>query len=469
MTASINSCRVSAKGDYQRIYGDEPCGAAAISLVSRVKRFLEMWTIDNKFRDGLMEGIPCQAASDLNLDSEDFRPLWDPECRVDEPSKVLNQYVSFCNEKLLMRDRMRDLDGRPDHAVFRQWRQRQINRFFRQADIRVANAVVHAPFSVELNQGCSVGCWFCGVDAPKLGDIFSYTDENKLLWKDLLRSLHQSIGFGAKSGFCYWATDPLDNPDYEKFIQDFKNEFGRFPQTTTAQPLKHLERVRDLLRMTSGAEKTINRFSVLSINSMRQIHQNFTPEELIHVELVPQNREALAVKANAGRARGKFKQSALADQETSSGTIACVSGFLINMVRGSIKLITPVPASDQWPLGYQVFGEEFFTDSQSFDAACQKLFGKMKIRLFPDDQISIDSDFECVLAGAQIFLRQNKFTVKLSEANDFTLLSSLVELLTTSPLTVLETVIRLEGIATPPVTIHLIDSLFRAGILNYDG
>ena len=149
--------------------------------------------------------------------------------------------------------------------------------------------------------------------------------------------------------------------------------------------------------MTAGVEKTINRFSVLSINSMRKIHEYFTPEELVHVELVPQNKEAMAVKANAGRARGKFKQSALADQETSSGTIACVSGFLINMVRGSIKLITPVPASDQWPLGYQVFGEEFFTDSQSFDAACQKLFGKMKIRLFPDDQISIDSDFNVCL------------------------------------------------------------------------
>ena len=40
--ASINSCRVSMKGDYQRIYGDEPCGAAAISLVSRQTIFRDV-------------------------------------------------------------------------------------------------------------------------------------------------------------------------------------------------------------------------------------------------------------------------------------------------------------------------------------------------------------------------------------------------------------------------------------------
>ena len=190
MTASIDSPRVLSTGGYQRIYGDDVCDAATISLVSRVKRFLEMWSIDDKFRDGLTTGIACQGASDLNLDIEDLRPLWDPGCQVGETNKIVNQYISFSSEKLLLRDRIRDLDGRPEYAGFRQWRQRQINRFFRQVGVQLASAVVHAPFSIELNQGCSVGCWFCGVDAPQLGDIFSYTDENKFLWRDLLRSLH---------------------------------------------------------------------------------------------------------------------------------------------------------------------------------------------------------------------------------------------------------------------------------------
>ena len=130
MTASIDSPRVSSTGDYKRIYGDDVCDAATISLVSRVKRFLEMWSIDDKFRDGLTTGIACQGASDLGLDIEDLCLLWDPGCQANETNKVVNQYISFSNEKLLLRDRIRDLDGRPEHAVFRQWRQRQINRFF---------------------------------------------------------------------------------------------------------------------------------------------------------------------------------------------------------------------------------------------------------------------------------------------------------------------------------------------------
>ena len=91
----------------------------------------------------------------------------------------------------------------------------------------------------------------------------------------------------------------------------------------------------------------------------------------------------------------------------------------------------------------------------------------MKIRLLVDDQISIDGDFECLLEGSQIVLRQNKYSFKLSGTSDFRLLSSLVDLLTTSPLSVLETIIRLEDIATPPITMHLIDTLFRAGIVNH--
>ena len=80
MTASIDSPRVSSTGDYKRVYGEDVCDAATISLVSRVKRFLEMWSIDDKFRDGLTTGIACQGAFDLNLDIEDLRPLWDPGC-----------------------------------------------------------------------------------------------------------------------------------------------------------------------------------------------------------------------------------------------------------------------------------------------------------------------------------------------------------------------------------------------------
>jgi len=34
----------------------------------------------------------------------------------------------------------------------------------------------------------------------------------------------------AGRGFCYWGTDPMDNPDYEKFCLDFHEVLGIFPK-----------------------------------------------------------------------------------------------------------------------------------------------------------------------------------------------------------------------------------------------
>ena len=124
------------------MYGDEACDAGTISLVERVKRFLEVWSIDYKFRNGLSAGSACQGTSDLSLDIEDLCPLWDLAYKGEQTNKIVSQYIYFSNEKLLLRDRIRAVDTKPDHAVFRQWRQRQINRFFRQVGVQLASAVV---------------------------------------------------------------------------------------------------------------------------------------------------------------------------------------------------------------------------------------------------------------------------------------------------------------------------------------
>jgi len=49
------------------------------------------------------------------------------------------------------------------------------------------------------------------------------------------------------------------------------------------------------------------------------------------------------------------------------GTIACVSGYLINMVDKSIKLISPCPASRERPLGYKVYAETTFSEACDVD------------------------------------------------------------------------------------------------------
>lgn len=449
-----------------KIYGEQSCtDKSLISSVARAKRFLEAWSIDNKLRERLLSGMSDEFVSSLGINISDFRPLWDPCCTESIYNDTLSQYISFLNEKIEIRNRIRQ-DGTPDNPILRQWRQRQINRFLRQAGVQHASSVVHATFAVELNQGCSVGCWFCAVDAPKLEKSFSYTKSNMSLWRDVLHSLKLLIGSGAKTGFCYWATDPMDNPEYENFISDFESEFGHFPQTTTAQPLKHINRIRSLIANTSGMHRTINRFSILSIRAMYQIFEQFSPEELLHVELVPQNRESIMIKANAGRARGKVDLSHSASFERQPSTIACVSGFLVNMVNKTVLLISPVPASDMWPLGYQIHGEEHFHDASSFKTACDKLVARIKNRLRVDDVISIDSDIECKMLGSSILLTQKGYSFNITGTDNISLVSSIISRLKNSEMSLFDLAVMLEEISPISETFYLIDTLFRAGLIN---
>jgi len=49
------------------------------------------------------------------------------------------------------------------------------------------------------------------------------------------------------------------------------------------------------------------------------------------------------------------------------GTIACVSGFYINLVNRVIKLVSPCYISQRWPLGYRVFDEASFETAEDFN------------------------------------------------------------------------------------------------------
>jgi hypothetical protein len=58
------------------------------------------------------------------------------------------------------------------------------------------------------------------------------------------------------------------------------------------------------------------------------------------------------------------QESLRASQEyLGPATIACVEGFVLNLVRRNVKLISPCKASDRWPLGYYLHGEATFTDA----------------------------------------------------------------------------------------------------------
>jgi radical SAM family RiPP maturation amino acid epimerase len=357
--------------------------------VSHMKRFLERWTMDPKYAQEFADGP--QAALDaigVRLTPRDVLPLVDADQaseatrlvasgRADLVPVAVLRYRAFIAEKIRHRSRLRD-DVLPADPRLRAWRDRMISRCVGELGPARAEQIVHAPAAFELSKGCTVGCWFCGVAAPKFEHNWRYTPANAALWRESLEVLGEVFGRSARHGFCYWATDPLDNPDYEHFISDFHDVLGACPQTTTAQGQKDIERTRRLLRLAHGKGSVIDRFSIIALNSLSRIHEGFTPEELLRVECVPQNREATQagkyLKSNAGRAR-KFATKRGGELVTaeSSSTIACVSGFLFNMVDCSVKLITPCNASERWPLGYWVLASGEFRSG----AELRDLIGSM--------------------------------------------------------------------------------------------
>lgn len=352
------------------------------SELAQAKRFLEYLRADPARGTRALEDPGAIArALGLTIDPNEFRRLWDAAYATREPAErptpLEREYAAYARSLVDLRERMRE-GGRARDPRVATWRERQIRRARLELGDAKNTQIVHAPFALELSRGCSVGCWFCGVSAPKLSDVFLRTRDNAALWRDVVRALSETLGDAARWGFCYWATDPLDNPDYERFCVDLHEITGGFPQTTTAIPLRDPARVRRILHLSERYQGPVNRFSVLTSKMLDRIHAEFTPDELARVELIPQNKESSLAYARSGRARDRPvptppEPEADASRGRGTGTIACVSGFLVNMVDRSIRLISPVQADDRWPDGYVVYEEDRFEDGASFRDAIERM------------------------------------------------------------------------------------------------
>jgi len=424
--------------------------------VASTKRFLEWWSADPEFRRAVQEDPAAAARWGCTADADEIRFLWDEPFHKQVSArggwaapKAVQQYRAWTAEKIVYREHLRRDLCIPQDPRHREWRQRQINRTLGHLGQDSFENIIHAPFALELSQGCSVGCWFCGVSAERKGADFRYTEDNSRLWREILTVLRRAIGPAAARGFLYWATDPLDNPDYEKFGLDFARICGTFPQTTTAQPQKHIERVRALLRLSAEHGCEINRFSVLSLSIFKKILEAFTAEELLHCELVLQNREATSMQSNSGRARGasQLEKRAKADAldprwREAPGTIACVSGFLINMVDRSVRLVSPCPSSDAWPNGYWTFEEGRFTDGEDLAVLLDGMMERhMPVTLRAGDRAQLRPDLAVTFSDTEMVLRSYGSTVTIT---DLPYLEPLARALTAGDMTAGEIVIDIE-------------------------
>jgi radical SAM family RiPP maturation amino acid epimerase len=253
-------------------------------------------------------------------------------------------------------------------SPFGGWQSRQKLRV--ASELGEASRVIpHSLITFELSRGCSVGCSFCGIDASKFGGHVPYDDHMAREWPRMIEGLKLRFGESLRSGFLYWGSDPVDNPDYLKYACEFSRIVGVFPQITTAVPLRNVQMIRQALARSPGIATVPHRFSILSLNIFRRVMQTFSADELLHVELVAQLRGGTLVKANAGRAMKSanptYFQTGGMDVVAPS-TIACVTGFLVNIGDRTIKLISPTAASAEWPNGYIEFGERSYLDAEDF-------------------------------------------------------------------------------------------------------
>ena len=300
------------------------------------------------------------------------------------------RYYQFMMNKLYLRNVLKDKGYVPGNEKIRQWRERQINRCLGSLG-GVNEAFVHAVATFELADGCSVGCDFCGLGAGKLKKLFRCTPENSKLFKDVIKVCHEVIGGAGGGGMLYFATEPLDNPDYKQFEDDYYEEYGLLPQITTAVADRDIERTREFVsELYTRKGGFIHRFSIRSLEMAERIFNAFTPEELLLVELLPQFPEAPAfVKYTVvGNEAKKTEVNSLSASDTESndvisdpGTICCIDGFRINFARKELSIFTPCHMTDENPNGIAIAATVSFEDGEDF---------KNKLNLLIDEYMVID-------------------------------------------------------------------------------
>ncbi|RLU90420.1 hypothetical protein CTZ27_21050 [Streptomyces griseocarneus] len=454
---------------------DDASGAPAdyVRDVAWTKRALERWMVDRKFRDRFAEDAET-ALKEIGapLVPEQLYPLLGDggEASGNErevPVSVL-RYQEFVNEKLSYRRALRAHGQETSDQRMAAWRRRQLKRCVGELGASRSEAIVHAPAAFELSKGCTVGCWFCGVAAPKFDHNLPYTEDNAELWRTTLGTMKSVVGESLSDAFLYWATDPLDNPDYEHYLTDFHRILGRCPQTTTAIGHKDVERTRRLLELARDLGSKVDRFSIIGTSLLHQLHDAFTAEELLRVECIPQNKEAAKLyrKSNAGRAR-KFahKRGDELVPEASSSTIACVSGFLFNMVERSVQLITPCNASDRWPLGYWVLDKGTFDTGAELGELVEAMIARsMRTRLRLGDPVRLRSDVQVTLEEGLLVASSLGQRMTLAQKD----LEDVAECLTEGMASAEDFAIRRERrTGTPlPETLAWLNMLFDEGLLD---
>lgn len=389
--------------------------------VAHLKRAVEYYLYDPDFRkkfdndaDDTLKNYAIEAsAKDVEI-LVNARAAKEISSNPEKIPLAVWQYYSFFAEKLQWRDNSQLVRCVPENTAFKKWRQRQVNRSWGEFNGE-NSSFIHVPLVFELSLGCSVGCPFCALSSEQLQKIFRATEDNIELWKAILEISKEIIGSAAGEGVCYFATEPLDNPDYEVFSGLFRKILGRTPQITTAVAMRNPERTRNLILDSLNGPPIIHRFSILNLQTFRDICNSFTPEELLYVELLARFEESLTYDiTKAGRS---FDENALSLTDRVANTISCASGFIVNMAEQSIRLTTPCSADKEHPTGEIIFPKVYFSDADDFrNKILQIIKEEMPMSMDMQKVLKLQNFYRIEETGEGVnFVSTSKFVFKLKE------------------------------------------------------
>lgn len=148
-----------------------------LRTLSHLKRFMERLVGDEEFRRALAEAIATPRAVTerygINVDPMEVLPLWRGGYQQyrfkaeSAPWPLAVMWDEYLREMMRHRDLLRD-EGEMStiNPRFHAWRERQIRRCNDQLGVSAAS-LTHPIIAFELSEGCSVGCWFCGLSADR--------------------------------------------------------------------------------------------------------------------------------------------------------------------------------------------------------------------------------------------------------------------------------------------------------------
>jgi len=393
--------------DYQKVL--QAFTAKEMSRIVQVKRFFEWYEADPEFR----ESVNCGEISafqenrlkeiGVSFPVEEMALLWEhPEVMNDffcKTSDVPSEHTASRAEKIMGKFPLLQLWHRfihvrynqfkkvcaqrfsvPENPRFDAWRKRRIASC--ESELGAFNHKIdHPTLALELCDGCSVQCWFCSFSAKRLKSVLDYS-ENKAYFRKIVQTCVDLFGPGAAGmALLYYGTEPYDNPNYIEYMQDFAKISGSTVCTATAVCTDE-KWIKDLITHYRGYQQPWPRLSVLSNNVLHKIHDRHSPEELRDVSMVMQMKESQRQKVSGGRifdSKGDMRERNSTNYLKDiipQGSIACVTGFLINLVRKEIKLVSPCYTSKSWPYGYRVFDQVQFETADEFQGVMMDMMNR---------------------------------------------------------------------------------------------